>query len=90
MQLSVSQELVSNLTVFDMEGGMNLFAVKPSWKDSKFILYPIRLQHINLIEVTLEVQKVNYRFVNQQDYKRIKGIFRLMYLIDRIRKSWKQ
>ena len=87
MQLSVSQELVSNLTVFDMEGGMNLFAVKPSWKDSKFILYPIRLQHINLIEVTLEVQKVNYRFVNQQDYKRIKGIFRLMYLTDRIRKS---
>jgi hypothetical protein len=87
MQLSVSQELVSNLTVFDMEGGMNLFAVKPTWKDSKFILYPIRLQHINLTEVTLEVQKVNYRFVNQQDYKRIKGIFRLMYLTDRIRKG---
>lgn len=87
MQLSVSQELVSNLTVFDMEGGMHLFDVKPSWKDSKFILYPIRLQHINLIEVTLEVQKVNYRFVNQQDYKRIKGIFRLMYLTGKVLKG---
>ena len=72
MQLSESQELVSNLNVFDMEGGMHLFDVKPSWKDSKFILYPIRLQHINLIEVTFEVQKVNYRVVNQKDYKRIK------------------
>ena len=80
MQLSVSQELVSNLTVFDMEGGMHLFDVKPSWKDSKFILYPIRLQHINLIEVTLILQKMNYRFVNQKDYKQIKEIFRLMYL----------
>jgi hypothetical protein len=84
MQKTVSQELVANLTQFDLEGGMNLFDVKPSWKDNKFILYPIRLQHINLTEVTLEVQIVNYRFVNQQDYKRIKGIFRLMYLTDKV------
>ena len=86
MQLSVSQELIANLTKFDLEGGMYLFDVKPSWKDSKFILYPIRLQYINLTEVKLEVQKVNYRFVNQQDYKRVKGIFRLMYLTDKVLK----
>ncbi len=87
MQLSVSQELVANLTVFDREGGMNLFDVKPTWKDSKFILYPIRLQHINLSEVTLEYQNVNYRFINQLDYKRIKSIFRLMYLTNKVLKG---
>jgi hypothetical protein len=87
MQLSLSQELVANLTVFDIAGGMNLFDVKPSWKDSKFILYPIRLQQIDKYEVTLEVQKVNYRFMNQQDYKRIKGIFRLMYLTEKVLKG---
>ena len=84
MQLSVSQELVAKLTQFDLEGGMYLFDVKPSWKDRKFILYPIRLQHITKSEVTLEVQEINYRFVNQQDYKRIKGIFRLMYLTRKV------
>lgn len=84
MQLSVSQELIANLTQFDLNGGMYLFDLKPTWKDSKFVLYPIRLQHINLIEVILEVQQVNYRFVNQQDYKRIKSVFRLMYLIDKV------
>ncbi len=80
MQKTVSQELVANLTQFDLEGGMFLFDVKPSWKSDKLLLYPIRLQHINLIEVTLVLQKMNYRFVNQKDYKQIKEIFRLMYL----------
>jgi hypothetical protein len=47
-------------------------------------LYPIRLQHINLLVVTLEERNINYRFVNQKDYKRIKGIFRLMYLTNKI------
>jgi hypothetical protein len=84
MQLSVSQELVAKLTCFDLEGGMHLFDVKPAWKYSKFILYPIRLQHINLLVVTLEERNINYRFVNQKDYKRIKGIFRLMYLTNKI------
>ena len=84
MQMSVSQELVAKLTVFDIEGGMHLFDVKPTRKDCKFVLYPIRLQYINLVEVTLEVRGVNYRFVNQQDYKPIKEIFRLMYLTGKI------
>lgn len=84
MQLSVSQELVAKLTCFDLKGGMHLFDVKPDLKDCKFILYPIRLQHINLSLVTLEERNINYRFINQQDYKRIKGIFRLLYLTNRI------
>ncbi len=84
MELTVTQELVAELSTFDIEGGVNLFDIKPTWKDSKFILYPINLQYINQQEVTLECKFVNYRFVNQQDYKRIKSIFRLMYLTKKL------
>jgi hypothetical protein len=80
MHLTVTQELVAQLTSYDLEGGLHLFDLKPTWKDSKFILFPINLKYINKKEVTLECKLVNYRFVNQQDYKRIKSIFRLMYL----------
>jgi hypothetical protein len=84
MELSILKELVAQITTFDLEGGVNLFSIKPTWIDSKFIPYPVNLKYINKVESTMETTSMKYYFVQQQDYIRIKSIFRLIYLTEKV------
>jgi hypothetical protein len=84
MELSILKELVAQITTFDLEGGVNLFSIKPTWIDTKFIAYPVSLKFINKVETTLETKTMKYYFVQQNDYVRIKSIFRLMYLTEKV------
>ena len=84
MQQSVTKELISQISTFDWEGGMNLFDVRPNWKDTKFIAYPVNLKYIDNVESILETTSMKYFFVQQQDYIRIKSIFRLLYLTEKV------
>ena len=84
MELPILKELVEQITTFDLEGGVNLFSIKPTWIDTKFIAYPVNLKFINKVETTLETKTMKYYFVQQNDYVRIKSIFRLMYLTEKV------
>lgn len=84
MELPILKEILAKITTFDLEGGIHVFSVKPTWKDRRFIVYPVNLKYVTKVDSTLETTTMKYHFVQQEDYVRIKSIFRLMYLTEKM------
>ena len=87
MQVTDSQKVVTTISRFDLAGGMNLFDIKPSWKDSKFVAYPYFLKQVPLYREMMHFKNIEFIMFGLSDYKRIKAIYRFMYLADKFNKG---
>lgn len=87
MQVTDSQKIVTTISRFDLAGGMNLFDVNPTWKDSKFVAYPYFLRQVPLYREMMHFRNVKFILLDISSYKRIKGVYRFIYLTEKFNKG---
>ncbi len=87
MQVTDNQKVIKTISRFDLAGGMNLYDVIPSWKDSKFVAYPYFLKQVPLCPGRMNFRDLQFVLYGLSDYNRIKGVYRLIYLSDKCNKD---
>jgi hypothetical protein len=86
MEMTINQLILREQNYQDFEGGMYLFDYKPNLKGCKFVPIPYNLKFVPSYGESFEFRTTNYVLKNQHDYKRMKSIYRLMYLIGGVMK----